>query len=61
MLSNYEKALQYVDDIQTGKIASCIYVKNACQRFLNDLENPNYYYSPLEVDAVIRFINKLNL
>ena len=34
----YKQVLQYCDDIKTGKILSCIWVKKAVKRFLNDLK-----------------------
>ena len=34
----YNQVLQYCDDIKTGKILSCIWVKKAVKRFLSDLK-----------------------
>jgi phage terminase large subunit-like protein len=61
MITNKDIAIKYATDVQAGSIPSCKYVKMATLRFLNDLENPLYYYNDSEVDAVITFINALYL
>lgn len=38
---------------------SCIKHKQACKRFLKDIENPNYYWDEEEVNRVISFFSKL--
>jgi phage terminase large subunit-like protein len=60
-MSNYNIALKYISDVLDETIPACIYVKQAAQRFLDDLANPAYYYDATEVDKVISFINVLNL
>ena len=42
----YKQVLQYCDDIKTGKILSCIWVKKAVKRFLNDLKRKKEEISP---------------
>lgn len=60
-MNNLEIAIQYANDVLGDHIQSCIYVKKAAQRFLNDLENGLYFYDENEVDTVIKFINFLDL
>jgi phage terminase large subunit-like protein len=60
-LTNLEKACLYANSVITNKITACTFVKQACQRFLDDLNNPNYYFNENEVNTVISFINQLNL
>jgi phage terminase large subunit-like protein len=60
-LGNWQTAMNYANDILSEKIPACNYVKLACQRFIDDLNNPLYYYNSNEVDTVITFINALDL
>ena len=60
-MNNLDIAVNYCNDVLSNVIPACIYVKQACQRFLNDLQNPDYYYNSNEVDTIIKFINQLNL
>lgn len=38
-----EKAVFYAEDVLSGQIPSCIYVKQACQRFIDDLDRSDIY------------------
>lgn len=60
-MSNLEVSTRYAEDVQSGRIPACQYVQQAAQRFLNDLEDPRYYYNSSEADAVVIFINSLHL
>ena len=60
-MQNLETAIKYCNDVLQNKITACQWVKLACQRFLQDLNNPKYYYNENEVDAVINFIQSLYL
>lgn len=60
-MSNFEIATKYANEVLNGKVPACIYVKQAAARFIADCDSQLYYYSPEEVDAVIRFLNVLNL
>jgi len=60
-VDNLKIATQYANDIISGTIPSCQYVKQACERFLQDLKNPLYFYNQDEVDTIINFINSLDL
>ena len=55
-MSNFETASNYANDCLSGKIIACKFVKQACQRWLNDLKNPLYYYNEPEADSTINFI-----
>jgi len=63
MTSNLDIAKKYSTDVLSGVIPACTYVKQAAQRFINDIteDNPEFYFSPEEVDRVILFIGYLNL
>lgn len=37
-MSFVKRAAIYADEVVTGKISACLYVRQACQRFINDLE-----------------------
>lgn len=50
---------RYAIDCVTGKQVCCEYVKKACQRFLNDLQRPNFLFRPEMVQRVAKFIYQL--
>jgi len=58
---NQQIATTYAQDAVSGKLPACIYVKQACERFLKDVAGPEHYYDSDSVDKVIRFLNALNL
>lgn len=60
-MTNLEISTKYAQDCISGAVPACHYVKQAAQRFLNDLNGKTYFYNADEVDAVIRFLNALNL
>ena len=62
-MTNFEVAIKYSNDVIADIVPACTYVKQACKRFLKDVDtvNPLYYYSGAEVDGVIRFLNALDL
>lgn len=39
MSAGVSEAIQYAHDVVEGKSVACLYIKQACQRFLDDLEN----------------------
>lgn len=56
------KYRKYVDDILQGKIPSNTYIKRACQRFLNDIDdNSKYYLDTDECDRCVAFCESLTL
>jgi len=60
-MTNLEISTKYAKDALSGKVPACTYVKQAAERFLSDLSGKTYYYDAGQVDAVIRFLNALNL
>jgi phage terminase large subunit-like protein len=55
-------ALKYAQDILSGTIVSCSYVKLACKRFLDDLEHQKekgIYFDSEAADRVVRFFGFL--
>lgn len=54
-----KKYTQYADDIISGKIPSCKYVKMACERYLSWFEKDDRYFDTEAVEKVITFISKL--
>lgn len=53
------KYYQYAQNVLSGKQVACEYVKLACQRFFDFLENPNYEFKPKKVQRVINFFKLL--
>lgn len=51
--------LTYAEDVVSGKVISCQWVKLACQRFLNDIKSGNYYVDELKYRTVNSFISVL--
>lgn len=51
---------QYARDVVAGKIPACVYVQQACQRHLDDLEKLwEYRFDSAKADRVCRFIELL--
>lgn len=63
MKTNLSIAVKYSRDVISGRVPACLYVKQAAERFLSDIDKGNklYYYDSSEVDRVVKFINSLNL
>jgi phage terminase large subunit-like protein len=38
------KGVQYAYDVVSGKVLACQWVKLACQRFIDDINSPDYYF-----------------
>src|SRR5690554_6633195 len=55
---NYDTVLEYVESINLGKKNACNEIKQACQRFKRDLENPAYDFKPKDAEFVIGIIEK---
>lgn len=51
--------LTYAEDVVSGKVISCQWVKLACQRFLNDIKSGEYYIDELKYKTVNSFISVL--
>ncbi|RDH41604.1 terminase large subunit [Zooshikella ganghwensis] len=61
---SYSKALQYIDAVLAGDIPACTYIKQACQRHLDDLakvKEPDYpyYFDDAKADRICKFIQLL--
>ena len=61
---NVEKAMQYADDVLSGRIAACIHVRRAIQRHFDDLKTQDspdfpFYFDPAKAEKVCRFIGKM--
>ena len=51
-------AVQYAEDVVSGIVHACKYVKQACQRQLNELASPpkGYHFSQEHAERVCRFV-----
>jgi phage terminase large subunit-like protein len=56
-----ERANDYIEDVLSGKISACWWVKRACQRQKQDLAKPDwdYYFSDEQANMVCDFIESL--
>lgn len=54
-------ANQYIDDVLSGRILACKWVRLACQRQKNDLERTDglWRFDPIKAERVCRFIENL--
>lgn len=59
--SNLEIAVKYCNDIINEVIPACLYIKQACLLFLNNLKREDLLFDEWEVNRIIKFINCLNL
>lgn len=55
---NLDIVLKYCNDILSGTKVACKELKQAAQRFLNDLENPSYELRAKDAEFVIQIIEK---
>lgn len=55
---HWKEAIKYAESIRTGKKAACIELKQAVERFFNDLENRNYYMDCKAPEFCIKIIEK---
>lgn len=53
------KYYKYASDVLSGKQLACEYVKLACQRFFNFLENPDFEFRPKIVRKFVKFCRLL--
>ncbi len=63
-MSHVEAANRYVRDVLSGKIPACKFVRQACERQLNDLEKfsgegADYYFSGEAAEEICNFIEQL--
>jgi phage terminase large subunit-like protein len=55
---NRDEVMEYVQSIVEGRKVACPETKQACERFLRDLENPEYDFDPTDAEFCIRIIEK---
>ncbi|MEG2101430.1 MAG: hypothetical protein RRY99_07970 [Flavobacterium sp.] len=58
VFKNNEIVMGYVESILNGKKIACEELKQACQRFKDDLKNKEYNFNPKDAEFVIQIIEK---
>lgn len=53
------KGIRYAEDVVSGKIVACQWVKLACQRFLDDISSPDFYFDEKKYNTLTTFIGVL--
>lgn len=52
------EVMEYVNSIVAGRKLACKETKQACERFLRDLEDPRWSFNPTDAEFCIRIIEK---
>lgn len=55
---NWNTVIEYAESIRSGQKIACIELKQAVERFFNDLENPDYEINPTGPEFCIQVIEK---
>lgn len=55
---NQAEVMEYVNSIVEGRKLACKETKQACERFLRDLEDPRWDFDPTDAEFCIRIIEK---
>lgn len=55
---NYDIVIEYASNIVEGRKIACKEQIEGCQRFLDDLRNPEYEFNPKDAEFVIQIIEK---
>jgi phage terminase large subunit-like protein len=55
---NFASVMKYAESVIEGRKAACVETVNMCQRFINDLKNPDYDFNPKDAEFVIGIIEK---
>lgn len=55
---NWPAVLEYAESIRDGRKIACVELKQAVERFFNDLENPEYWLDTKAPEFCIRIIEK---
>lgn len=55
---NQVEVMEYVSSIVEGRKLACKETKQACERFLRDLEDPRWTFDPTDAEFCIRIIEK---
>lgn len=58
-MGKLKKYKEYAEDVISGKVVACDYIKKACERYLNFFKRDDMYFDGVAVDRVINFISKL--
>lgn len=53
------KGVQYAEDVVSGKIVACRWVKLACKRFLDDIKSHDFYLDENKHNTVTKFMGVL--
>ena len=56
-----KKYIKYAQDVISGKIVACKWIKLSCQRYLDWFERDDIFFNYSDVDKKIRLIEKLKL
>ena len=56
MAKNYDLVMEYANSIVEGRKIACREQIQGCQRFLNDLKNPDYEFKTKDAEFVIYII-----
>lgn len=56
--TNQDVVLHYAESVVKGEKIACAELKQACQRYLDDLKNPEYEFRVKNAEFVIRIIEK---
>ncbi|MNO28133.1 Phage Terminase [compost metagenome] len=55
---NYNEVMEYAENVVSGKKVAGREIVQGCKRFLDDLKNPDYEFSPKDAEFVIGIIEK---
>lgn len=55
---NYKIVMEYAKSIVEGRKVACKEQTQVCQRFIDDLQNPDYYFNPKDAEFVIQVIER---
>ena len=58
-MSYIDAAGDYVDSVISGEIPACLHVKNACKRFVKDLDDDRFVFDVYEAERWCRFLEKI--
>ena len=53
------KGVQYAYDVVSGKVKACQWVRLACQRFIDDINSPDYYFDENKYNILTTFTGVL--
>jgi len=64
LMDHWDVAIQYAKDVVSGKVPACLYIRQAGERMIRDLDRQNtddfpYYYDHEAADRIVNFIELL--